>query len=111
MKLGREERVYVVGLKKLQGEKRMYKILVVDDEPLICKGLAGLLNGSGIDIGAVYTAYSGHEALDYIRMEEIDLLVTDIQMGEMSGIEFRITSYNVCYTKLLRFPCVRGYGA
>lgn len=65
----------------------MYKILVVDDEPLICKGLAGLLNGSGIDIGAVHTAYSGHEALDYIRMEEIDLLVTDIQMGEMSGIE------------------------
>ncbi|GGF99823.1 response regulator [Paenibacillus aceti] len=65
----------------------MYKILVVDDEPLICKGLAGLLNGSGIDIRAVFTAYSGHEALDYIRMEEIDLLVTDIQMGEMSGIE------------------------
>ncbi|HEY4391300.1 MAG TPA: response regulator [Paenibacillus sp.] len=65
----------------------MYKILVVDDEPLICKGLAGLLNSSGIDVGTVFTAYSGLEALDYIRMEEIDLLVTDIQMGEMSGIE------------------------
>ncbi|RCX16238.1 YesN/AraC family two-component response regulator [Fontibacillus phaseoli] len=65
----------------------MYNILVVDDEPLICKGLAGLLTSSGLGIGTIYTAYSGHEALDYIRMEEIDLLVTDIQMGEMNGIE------------------------
>lgn len=65
----------------------MYNILVVDDEPMICKGLAGLLEESGLGLGTIYTAYSGHEALDYIRMEDIDLLVTDIQMGEMSGIE------------------------
>ncbi|GAA0136828.1 hypothetical protein YSY43_36690 [Paenibacillus sp. YSY-4.3] len=65
----------------------MYNILLVDDEPLICKGLAGLLEESGLDLDLVHTAYSGQEALDYIRMEEIDLLVTDIQMGEMSGIE------------------------
>lgn len=65
----------------------MYNILVVDDEPLICKGLAGLLNASGLGIGKIMTAGSGEEALDYIRMEDIDLLITDIQMGEMSGIE------------------------
>lgn len=65
----------------------MYNILVVDDEPLICKGLAGLLTGSGLAINTIFTAGSGHEALDYIRMEVIDLLITDIQMGEMSGIE------------------------
>lgn len=65
----------------------MYNILVVDDEPLICKGLAGLLTGSGLAINSIFTAGSGHEALDYIRMEVIDLLITDIQMGEMSGIE------------------------
>jgi two-component system, response regulator YesN len=65
----------------------MYNILVVDDEPLICKGLSSLLSSSGLDIGNIYTALSGFEALDCIRMEEIDLLVTDIQMGAMSGIE------------------------
>ncbi|WP_379131892.1 response regulator [Paenibacillus sp. sgz500958] len=65
----------------------MYNILVVDDEPLICKGLSSLLSSSGLDIGHIYTANSGFEALDCIRMEEIDLLVTDIQMGAMSGIE------------------------
>lgn len=65
----------------------MYNILVVDDEPLICKGLAGLLTSSGLGIGQITTAYSGHEALDYVRMEDVDLIVTDIQMGEMNGIE------------------------
>ncbi|MGG3284262.1 response regulator transcription factor [Paenibacillus solani] len=65
----------------------MYNILVVDDEPLICKGLAGLLTSSGLAIEGIATAYSGQEALDYIRMGDIDLLVTDIQMGEMNGIE------------------------
>lgn len=65
----------------------MFNILVVDDEPLICKGLSNLLASSGLDISHIYTANSGFEALDCIRMEEIDLLVTDIQMGAMSGIE------------------------
>ncbi|MGG6314311.1 response regulator transcription factor [Paenibacillus macerans] len=65
----------------------MYNILVVDDEPLICKGLAGLLTSSGLGIGQIITAHNGHEALDYVRMEDIDLIVTDIQMGEMNGIE------------------------
>lgn len=65
----------------------MYNILVVDDEPLICKGLTGLLSASGLEIGQIITAHNAHEALDYVRMEDIDLIVTDIQMGEMSGIE------------------------
>ncbi|MCM3701220.1 response regulator [Paenibacillus macerans] len=65
----------------------MYNILVVDDEPLICKGLAGLLTSSGLAIGQIITAQGGHEALDYVRMEDIDLIVTDIRMGEMDGIE------------------------
>ncbi|QAY67974.1 response regulator transcription factor [Paenibacillus protaetiae] len=65
----------------------MYSILVVDDEPLICKGLSALLGSSGLSIDHIFTANSGYEALDYLRMEDIDLLITDIQMGEMSGIE------------------------
>lgn len=65
----------------------MYNILIVDDEPLICRGLSSLLQSSGLAIGSLHTALSGHEALDYLRMEEIDLLITDIQMGAMSGIE------------------------
>lgn len=65
----------------------MYTILLVDDEPLICKGLGNLLQNSGLSIGTVLTAGNGQEALDYLRMEDVDLLITDIQMGTMNGIE------------------------
>ncbi|MHA7965549.1 response regulator [Paenibacillus sp. CAU 1782] len=65
----------------------MYNILIVDDEPLICEGLSRLLASSGLGIDHIYSANSGYEALDYLRIENIDLLVTDIQMGTMSGIE------------------------
>ncbi|WP_127490800.1 response regulator [Paenibacillus glycanilyticus] len=65
----------------------MYNILVVDDEPLICKGLSSVLASSGIDISAIHMAHNGYEALDVLRTDDIDLLVTDIQMGTMNGIE------------------------
>ncbi|MBB6729974.1 response regulator [Cohnella zeiphila] len=65
----------------------MYTVLIVDDEPLICKGLSYLLQNSGLAIGTILTAGNGQEALDYLRLEDVDLLVTDIQMGTMSGIE------------------------
>ena len=65
----------------------MYQLLIVDDEPYICQGLSRLLEGSGLPIGKIVTAHSGYEALDHIRMEDIDLIVTDIQMGSMNGIE------------------------
>nr|WP_233167384.1 response regulator [Paenibacillus roseus] len=61
--------------------------MVVDDEPLIVKGLTSLLQTSGLAIEHIYNAHSGYEALDYLRMEEIDLLITDIQMDAMTGIE------------------------
>ncbi|THF77281.1 response regulator [Cohnella fermenti] len=65
----------------------MYTILLVDDEPLICRGLSSLLQASGLGIGTILTASNGQEALDYLRLEEVDLIVTDIQMGTMNGIE------------------------
>ncbi|WP_168121077.1 response regulator [Paenibacillus sp. HB172176] len=65
----------------------MYKILIADDEPLICEGLSALLSSSDIALDTITTANSGYEALDYLRMQETDLLVTDIGMGSMNGIE------------------------
>ncbi|MDD9268792.1 response regulator [Paenibacillus sp. GCM10023248] len=65
----------------------MVNILVVDDEPMICKGVAAILKQSKLDIGEVFIAYNGFEALDFIHLEKIDLVFTDIQMDQMNGIE------------------------
>lgn len=71
----------------------MYKILVVDDEPRVSTGIKNFLLGSDLNIGHVETALNGFEAVDYLRMDAYDLVLTDIQMSRMSGIELMETIY------------------
>ncbi|OPA75128.1 hypothetical protein BVG16_21200 [Paenibacillus selenitireducens] len=65
----------------------MYTVLVVDDEAIVCQGIKEFLEMSNLSISQVWTASNGYEALDYLRMESIDLVLTDIQMDGMNGIE------------------------
>ncbi|CAN7406746.1 response regulator [Paenibacillus sp. LjRoot153] len=65
----------------------MYKILVVDDEPTVSTGIKSYLMRSELGIDHVETASNGFEALDCLRMDTYDLVLTDIQMGMMNGIE------------------------
>jgi DNA-binding NtrC family response regulator len=63
---------------------RGYRILVVDDEQDICKALNFLLSREGY---AVDTALSGREALELMKKSGCDLLLTDLKMEGMDGIE------------------------
>lgn len=60
------------------------KILVVDDEPKNVKLLADLLTVKGY---SAVTASSGREALAKVEAEELDLVLLDVVMPEMSGYE------------------------
>ena len=62
----------------------MAVILVVDDEDTLRKNLARFLTGLGHE---VRTASNGRDALVMLDEVPIDLLVTDINMPEMDGIE------------------------
>lgn len=61
------------------------KVLVVDDEPQITRVLRHSLSAHHYD---VRTAADGLSALDTFRDWHPDLIITDLQMPEMSGIEF-----------------------
>lgn len=65
----------------------MFTVLIVDDEAIVCRGIKDSLETSGLPISQVFTAWNGYEALDYVRMEAVDLVLTDIQMDGMNGIE------------------------
>ncbi|MBW7453296.1 response regulator [Paenibacillus sepulcri] len=71
----------------------MYKILVVDDEPRVSTGIKNYLLRSELEISLVETALNGFEALDYLRMDTFDLILTDIQMSLMNGIELMEAIY------------------
>ncbi len=62
----------------------MKRIIVCDDEPHILEGLRYLLRGTDRQIDV---ASSGKEALQRIAEQKPDLLITDIMMPEMSGLE------------------------
>ncbi|MFZ5917955.1 MAG: response regulator transcription factor [Chloroflexota bacterium] len=63
---------------------RSTKILIVDDEPAIRETLAELLNTEGRN---VMTAASGEEALALLHKEDFDLMLLDLVMPGMGGLQ------------------------
>lgn len=59
------------------------KILVVDDEKDICKALEFLLRSEGY---AVTLAYSGEEAIEKMKKESFDVVITDLKMDKLDGV-------------------------
>jgi two-component system, response regulator, stage 0 sporulation protein F len=65
--------------------KQPKRILVVDDEENARIGLSRLLSNEGFLVDSVS---NGFEALDYLRQQEVDLIISDINMPDMNGIIF-----------------------
>jgi response regulator RpfG family c-di-GMP phosphodiesterase len=59
------------------------KILIIDDEPNVLSVLYSLLS----EKHECKTASSAHEALDYFKQEQFDLILSDIMMPGMTGLE------------------------
>jgi YesN/AraC family two-component response regulator len=66
-------------------EDRGRSILLVDDDESVLETYCELLALSGFD--PVYRAGDGLEALEVFRQSKVDLLITDINMPRMGGIE------------------------
>jgi len=64
----------------------MLKILIVDDHPLIRKGLRQILQES-VHIGLVKEASDGFEAIEMVRDDRFDVIVLDISLPGMDGME------------------------
>ncbi|MDO5350508.1 MAG: response regulator [Lachnospiraceae bacterium] len=60
--------------------------LIVDDEPIILKGLLGMSVWTSMDVHPV-PAMTGLQALELMKQYEFDMIITDIQMPEMDGLE------------------------
>jgi len=60
------------------------KILIIDDEVRMCKSLYELFSGSGYRVS---TTQSSGDAIEKIKKEAFDLIVTDIKMPDFSGLD------------------------
>ena len=62
----------------------MIKILIVDDNTSFCKSIQLILNKVGY---STLIAHSGSEAIDVVEREEVDLVLLDLKLPDMDGIE------------------------
>lgn len=64
----------------------MYRVVIVDDEVVIRGGLKNLIPWDELGMEIVLEAGSGFYALEYIRSNPVDILITDIRMEGMDGL-------------------------
>lgn len=66
----------------------MYRILIVDDEALVRRGIKKSINWNELDIEMVAEAENGVEALEQVLENVPDIILLDICMPKMDGLEF-----------------------
>ncbi len=64
-----------------------YNILIVEDDPAMRVILKGTLRDSGLDIGNIYEAENGKEGIERLEEFDVDLMLVDIYMPIMDGME------------------------
>jgi two-component system chemotaxis response regulator CheY len=65
-----------------------FNVLIVDDSPAMRSFIRRVLDLSGFPVGICAEASDGQEALDLLRGQSIDVILTDINMPRMDGEEF-----------------------
>ena len=85
-----------------------YRVLIVDDEEIECEGMAQLVDWAHLEMELVGTAWNGLEALDKIQEYKPDIVITDIKMPVMNGIELIRRAKKEAYD--LEFVVLSGYG-
>ena len=65
----------------------MYQVLIVDDEEIVCRGMAQFIKWeqSGFEMAGI--AFGVDEAMRMLEKLHIDVIFTDIRMPEKSGID------------------------
>lgn len=64
----------------------MYKVVIIDDEPIIVQGMARMIKWEEYGCTVVGSAYTGEEGLAVIRQEKPNIIISDICMPRMDGL-------------------------
>ena len=85
----------------------MTKIMFVDDDAIIRRNIANKIDWKGHGWELVYTARDPMEALDYLKNHEPDIILTDIKMPGITGIEMAAVAKD--YYPNIKFIFISGY--
>ena len=71
------------------------KIMLVDDQVLLREGLKTIINLED-DMEVLLEASNGKEAIDLLKSQDIDVILMDIRMPELNGIEATLKIKKIC---------------
>ena len=74
----------------------MINVYVVDDEKLVRRGIIGLIDWEKYDMKVVGDSGSSEETIQFMEMNQVDLLFSDLEMPGLSGISFLVRVKEVC---------------
>ena len=66
----------------------MFSLLIVDDEPIVRSGIKNLIDFNNLNISNVLEAVNGLQALEIVKSNDIDIVLADINMPKMNGLDF-----------------------
>lgn len=87
----------------------MYKLIIIDDEEKIVDGLGWLFPWETMDFHVEGLFTSAVEALKYMESHTVDVVMSDIEMPDMSGIELSRKLLERKETKVILFSSHRDY--
>lgn len=88
----------------------MYKVIVVDDELVIRNGITNFINSEINDFEVLYSFNDGAEAIEFLKTNDIDLIISDIKMTHVSGIELvKYISENKPYIQVILLSGYREF--
>ncbi|MCC3355888.1 response regulator transcription factor [Bacillus sp. REN16] len=85
----------------------MYKVLLVDDEKIITEGMSKVINWKSMGTTLMATARNGIEAFNLIEQEKPDIVVSDIKMPGMNGLQL-VEKVHQVYPEI-RFVLLTGF--
>jgi len=65
----------------------MYRVVVIDDENTIRRGIVNLINWNELDCEVVAEFSNGLDTVNYLKNNQVDIVVSDIKMPGMNGIQ------------------------
>lgn len=86
----------------------MIKVLLVDDERIILDGISRMVDWASLGTELIGTARNGVEAFERIKRDSPDIVITDIRMPGMDGLELVQAAY--AHNPRIRFVVLSGFG-
>ena len=85
----------------------MYKVVICDDEAIICDGLKRLVKWEEYGFEVQECFYNGSDTIQYLDAHDIDVLVTDIQLPDITGLQ--IAEYLFEHNRKTKVILISGY--